>query len=102
MEGISKPLQLLVSLFYEYSKISVCFCGNDWKVFVKLRKKSENLPSLVEAHLILMYTVGSNLCPFVSKLIWKSLIGKYLLPFSSVGLSFQTSSNSSSVLYKLS
>lgn len=51
---------------------------------------------------MLMYAVGLNLCPFVSKLIWKSLIGKYLLPFSSVGPSFQTYSNSWSVLYKLS
>lgn len=101
MEGVSKPL--LLSLFSEYSKISGCSCENDWKIPMKLRKKkSEKLPSSVEACLILMYAGGSNLCPFVSKVIWKSLIGKYLSPFSSVGLSFQTYSNSSSVLYKLS
>lgn len=39
------------------------------KIPVKLRKKSENLPYSVKAHLILRYGVGSNLCPFVSKII---------------------------------
>lgn len=94
------PLQLLTGLFCEYNSISGWSYGNEY--LWNWEQSSENLRHSVKAHLILIYAVGLNLFPFVSKLIQKSLIGKYLLPLPSVGLCFQTYSISSSVFYKLS